>query len=228
MSFGNTVWERGLEGTDELSERRYISAVSGFTVYGLLLTSLIAFQTMAWHPNLLVYLLIGLAVPIAGIVIALASDLWYVSLLGYTLVLGGLGAIIGPTVAMYNTGVVISAVMATAGVTAVTSLIGILYPKSLESWGIYLFGGLVALLFVRLAQVIMASVGVSEGIWYMPWIEYLAAILFSLYIIYDWNRSLRLTRTLDNAVDCALAIYLDIINLFLVILRIRGGSGSDD
>jgi FtsH-binding integral membrane protein len=50
--------------------------------------------------------------------------------------------------------------------------------------------------------------------------------LFCAYIIYDWNRALRLPYTVDNAIDAAVALYLDIMNLFIHLLRILGKSQS--
>lgn len=159
-------------------------------------------------------------IPIIGIIISVKSDNWFVSLIGYSMLVFGIGAISGPAVSMAETGALMLALISTAGVTIVMSLAGIIYPKSLEHWGGYLMGGLIALLFVRIGQTVMMSLGVFESLWYIPWIEYGAVVLFSLYIMYDWNRSLRLTRTLDNAIDSAVAIFLDIANLFFTLLRI--------
>nr|MCR5618576.1 Bax inhibitor-1 family protein [Lachnospiraceae bacterium] len=55
---------------------------------------------------------------------------------------------------------------------------------------------------------------------------WIGAALFSGYIGYDFWRAQQFPKTLDNAVDCAVDIYLDIINLFLRILRILAGSRS--
>jgi len=52
--------------------------------------------------------------------------------------------------------------------------------------------------------------------------DWIAAGIFSLYIAYDIHRSQKFPKTLDNAVDCALDIYLDIANLFIRILRSMG------
>lgn len=221
-SISDPVWEREGKGEGTLSRGAYTTAVTIFTIYGLFLTMIVAAYTLNWHPGIWAVLGIGLAMPIVGIFIALGSDSWPISLFGYTLVVAGLAAITGPAVALYEMSSVIMAIAATLGVTIVMSIVGILYPKSLEGWGGYLFGALLALVFVRFGQAIMASMGVAESIWYIPIIEYGAAVLFSLYIVYDWNRALRLPHTLDNAVDCALAIYLDIINLFVTLLRIFG------
>ncbi len=43
---------------------------------------------------------------------------------------------------------------------------------------------------------------------------------FCGYIGVDWGRANQIERTVDNAIDSAAALYLDIINLFLRILRI--------
>ena len=55
----------------------------------------------------------------------------------------------------------------------------------------------------------------------------MSAGIFSLYIGYDYQRAQFYPPTVDNAVDCALDIYLDIINLFLDILRILARSSRD-
>jgi FtsH-binding integral membrane protein len=223
MGFGDMVWDReNSRAADQMGDAAYVASVSGFTIYGLVLSSILSYFTMSWHPGWIGIIGIGLVIPILGIIIAMSSGKFIVSFLGHTMVCAGLGAIIGPSIALFDSGVVMTAIWATAGVTIVTSIVGIVYPKSLEHWGMWLFGALVALVFVRFAQIAMISLGVPEKLWYMPWIEYGAAVLFSLYIIYDWNRAMRLPHTLDNAVDCAIAIYLDIINLFVTLLRILG------
>ncbi len=52
--------------------------------------------------------------------------------------------------------------------------------------------------------------------------DWIAAGLFSLYIGYDIYRSQQFPMTVDNAVDSALDIYLDIANLFIRLLSIMG------
>jgi FtsH-binding integral membrane protein len=226
MSLSKGIWERSSFGGDTMSPRAYIASVSFFTVFGLVLATVVGFLARTWHLSWLSLIAVGFVVPLIGILIFTKSQDWFISLFGYTIMVIGLGAIMGPCVATYKATAIMQAFAATAGTTIVTSVIGIIYPKSLEKWGTYLFGGLVALLLARIAQIIMIGIGMqsARGVWL--WVEYPAALLFSLYIIYDWNRALRLNHTLDNAVDCAGAIFLDIINLFLKFLRIFGGSGS--
>ena len=51
-------------------------------------------------------------------------------------------------------------------------------------------------------------------------VDWVVAGLFSLYIGYDVWRSQQFPKTVDNAVDCALDIYLDLANLFIRLLSI--------
>jgi FtsH-binding integral membrane protein len=57
---------------------------------------------------------------------------------------------------------------------------------------------------------------------------WIAAALFSLYIGYDIYRSQNYPKTLDNAVDSALDIYMDMANLFIRLLQILGNSRRRD
>ncbi|MDD6785868.1 MAG: Bax inhibitor-1 family protein [Eggerthellales bacterium] len=45
-------------------------------------------------------------------------------------------------------------------------------------------------------------------------------LIFSGYIGYDWYRAQNVAPTADNAIDCACALYMDIVNLFIRLLRI--------
>ena len=49
-----------------------------------------------------------------------------------------------------------------------------------------------------------------------------------MYIAYDVWRSQQFPPTMDNAIDSALDIYLDIINLFIDLLEIFGNKSSKD
>lgn len=218
IQLGETIWERR-GSPNHLTMPVYMLAVAGFTILGLLISVLVALATMQWHTSWLLVIGLWFIFPFLGIYIAVKSDSWFVSLIGYVLVVAGIGAGTGPTVAMSGSGIALVALGATLGVTILASAIGMTYPRALQHWGAYLFGALIALLCVRIAQGVMAGLGVMEHQWYVPWLEYGTAMIFSLYIIFDWNRARSLPRTLDNAVDCSLAIYLDVINVFLSLFR---------
>ena len=50
----------------------------------------------------------------------------------------------------------------------------------------------------------------------------------ALYIGYDWVRANSVQRTTTNAIAAASALYLDIINIFLRLLRILARSRNDN
>ena len=55
------------------------------------------------------------------------------------------------------------------------------------------------------------------------WWDWVVALIFCGYIGYDWVEAQNKYKTLDNAVDSAMDLYLDIINLFVRLL-----SSKDD
>ena len=52
--------------------------------------------------------------------------------------------------------------------------------------------------------------------------DFIVVIIFCGYIGYDWARAQEYNPTLDNAIDSAADIYVDVINLFVRILSIIG------
>ena len=69
------------------------------------------------------------------------------------------------------------------------------------------FGVLAALCFVLFPAALMLT-------------DYVVVLLFCGYVGFDWARAQQYPKTLDNAIDCAADIYVDIINLFIRILSI--------
>lgn len=172
------------------------------------------------------FLLLGFVIPLLGIFIALGSDKPIISFLGYNMVVVGFGMILGPTIFMYSADIVLMALATTFLLTLGMSAIGIAYPKSLAHWGGWLFGILLAVIVGQFTGIFMSMIGYPGVAQVMdsPVMHILISILFCAYIIYDWNRALRIPKTVDNAIDTAVALYLDIINLFIHILSLYGKS----
>ena len=55
-----------------------------------------------------------------------------------------------------------------------------------------------------------------------PIFDWIFVVIFSGYIGYDWVRAQMVPKTVDNAIDCAAALYVDIAILFLRLVRIFG------
>ena len=57
--------------------------------------------------------------------------------------------------------------------------------------------------------------------------DYVVVLIFCGYVGFDWARAQQYPKTLDNAIDCAADIYVDIVNLFIRILSIISKSKKD-
>ncbi len=220
----DSVWTRSGYGT--MSKNLFAFATSAWTALGIAATMAGAAVSEKWELNL-VFLLGVLVAGIAGVIIALKSDVPIVSLFGYMLVAIPFGLMLGPVVALYTMASVVRVFFVTTGMVVALGIVGAVIPDSLEGLGSWLFGGLVALLIGLLIVPIagMFGVPIKEAMTILDWV---GVVLFSGYVVYDWNRAMRVPFTLDNSIDCALAVYLDWINLFIRLLELTGTKKSDD
>ncbi len=212
------VYERS--GPDEMSRSAFYLVMGCVLAWGFTGTYIVSQMTAHWRPNLMEFLLVGLALPLVGIFMGLSNSA-FISFIGFNLVVIPFGAILGPSLAHYELaqpGLVGQAAVLTAAVTGVMAVSGLLFPDFYRSIGGALFGALSALLIVMIISLFVpALMGFTV-------IHYAAAGLFALYIGYDMHRASEIPATLDNAVDVCVSLYLDIINLFLWILRIMSNN----
>jgi FtsH-binding integral membrane protein len=150
-----------------------------------------------------------------GVYLFNGSDKPLVSFIGYNFVVVPFGLIINIVVSRYDPAVVAEAIRVTAGVTLIMMILGSMYPKFFAKISGALTIALLAVIVVELFQVFVLGI-------HHDWIDWAVAIIFCGYIGYDWGRANQIPKTLDNAVDSAAALYMDIINLFLRLLRILG------
>lgn len=143
-----------------------------------------------------------------------SSNPW-VSFLGYNLVVVPFGLVINMVVSRYDPNLVLEAIRITALVTAGMMLLGSLFPAFFERIASALTVALLLVIIVELVEIFVF--GIHHGI-----LDWIVVLIFCGYIGYDWGRANQIPKTLDNAVDSAAALYMNIINLFLRILRILG------
>ena len=98
-------------------------------------------------------------------------------------------------------------------------VLSIAFPDFFSGLGKILFGSLIGLIVAGLISMFLFPGAYTLVTW-------IGAAIFALYIGYDYWRAQQYAKTIDNAVDSAVAIYLDIINLFLKILRVLGSRGG--
>lgn len=151
----------------------------------------------------------------AGITLFRKSDKPHVSFLGYNLVVVPFGFVVNLVVAQYDPDLVLDAMMVTGGVTLVMMCLGSLFPAFFKKIAGALTVALLAVICVELLSIFWLDLDQNV-------IDWVVVVIFCGYIGYDWGRANAIPKTLDNAVDSAAAIYMDIINLFLRLLRIMG------
>ena len=225
-SISDSVWKRQTADAPVMSKNLFAFMVSFWTMLGIGVSAACAVSTQGHQFDLITYLVLGLVVPIVGIVIALNSDVPAFSLLGYMMVAIPFGLITGPLIALYTTASVVKVLVVTTGVVAVLGVVGAVIPDSLESWAGFLLGGLLVLLFGTFIVDIAGFFGlpISGAMTMLDWV---GVVLFSGYVVYDLNRAMRVPWTHDNAIDCAVAVYLDFANIFLRLLDLIGVKKKD-
>ncbi len=144
-----------------------------------------------------------------------SSDKPWVSFLGYNLVVVPFGLIVNLVVSRYDSALVYEAIRITALVTLGMMLLGTLFPRFFASIASALTIALLLVIVVELVEVFI--LGIHHGV-----IGWIVVLIFCGYVGVDWGRANQIPKTLDNAIDSAAALYMDIINLFLRILRILG------
>ncbi len=204
---------------DRLSARSYNLALTGLLAYGLLLNAVIVYYFAYPLMNALQgvspwLLLAGYLVPtFLGIVLAAKSQNPAVSFVGYNLVVLPIGIMLSLVIPGLPAGIVVKAMALTGMVTVTMALISLVRPQ--------LFLGLGRTLVIALVVGLVAELVATFLFGYRGQIfDWFFVLLFSGYIGYDVAKSQAYPKTLDNAVDSALDIYLDVINLFIRLLSI--------
>ncbi|WP_197498441.1 Bax inhibitor-1 family protein [Vibrio scophthalmi] len=212
------VFERGFTGEPEISARLYNLAIGAVLCWGFwinwLMVSAIPVEVIA-SINPWVFFIGYFASCFIGIYLFRSSSNPLVSFLGYNFVVVPFGLIINMVVSQYDPALVLSAIQVTGLVTGVMMILGTLFPNFFAKIAGALTIALLAVIVVELFQIFVLGI-------HQAWIDWAVAVIFCGYIGYDWGRANQIPKTLDNAVDSAAALYMDIINLFLRILRIMG------
>jgi FtsH-binding integral membrane protein len=213
-----SVWTRDKAAGEIIGDRTYNLMIGLVLCWGFLLNYLmvvsIPSQTIAAiNPFALI---IGYFVfCFFGIYLYTKSDNPLVSFIGYNFVVVPFGLIVNLAVSQYSPDLVGNAIAVTGGVTGIMMILGTLYPGFFFSIARGLFVALIAVIIVELMAVFFFGYRGNM-------IDYAVVLIFCGYIGLDWARANAIPKTMDNAVDSAAALYMDIIILFLRILRIMG------
>jgi FtsH-binding integral membrane protein len=213
----------------------FIRRVYNWMALGLAATALVALYT-AGNPQLLkmifgnTLVFFGLIIAELGLVIWLSAGINRLQFSTASALFFVYSALNGLTLSViflaYTRASIASTFFVTAGTFGVTSLYGYTTKKDLSSWGSFFFMGLIGIIIASVVNIFLKSPMVY-------WVVTYAGILvFVGLTAYDTNKlkQMALAGFADeetegkSAVLGALALYLDFINLFLMLLRIFGSS----
>jgi len=122
---------------------------------------------------------------------------------------------------MFESRIVLQALIFTFGIFIALTLFACQTKYDFTSWMPYLFGALwVLILFGFMAAFFPKSSGVELGY------GIVAALIFSGYILVDTQLVIRHYHV-EEEIAAAISLYLDILNLFLAILRILNSQNNN-
>ena len=219
-------------GAVELSESRYNLTIGATLTWGFLLNFLLmqfagpAIVNMLYRaPDRFSFFQIGFLIAYFVLVMIGSSMVRSFSpgkcFLGYNLIAIPVGIVVTIATIGFDPTIVTRAVLITAIITLVMMLVSAVFPATFTRMG----SGLgIALL----ATVIVESLALLLFRMDLAFIDFIVVAIMCLYIGFDWVRANSVQRTTANAIAAASALYLDIINIFLRVLRILARSRSRD
>lgn len=151
----------------------------------------------------------------ASMMIVYNSKIPVISFAGFTGLSISMGLLLTYYVAFFEIGSIVSAFITTGVVTGIMVVMGTIFPTFFKKMGRVLF---FTLLITIIAEIIVCLImGVGATIF-----DFIVVIIFCGYVGFDWARAQDYSPTIDNAIDSAADIYVDVVNLFVRILSIIG------
>ena len=214
-------------------QQRFMVRVYNWMTAGLAITGFMAFYVS--NNETIMNIIFGnpimpivLMIAQIGLVFWLASRVMQMSVsqaTGVFMLYAGLtGVTFSFIFVVYTSASITSTFLVTAGTFGAMSLYGYTTKKDLTSWGSFLFMGLIGIIIASVVNMFMQS-----NMMHMI-ITYAGVLIFVGLTAYD-TQKIKETNILGNegtdedtkeAIRGALTLYLDFINLFLMLLRLMG------
>ncbi len=201
----------------KVTERAYNLTIGLTLLWGILINVVMStvFVYQILSLNYLLVLVLYFVGTIGCSILVHRSDNPAVSFAGFTGMAVSMGLLLTFYVTMFTGHSVAYAFIATALVTVIMVILSMLYPAFFANLGRTLFVALIGCILIQFVGGLILGLP-------MTIIDYAVAAIFCGYIGLDWYRAQQFPKTLDNAVDSAADIYLDVVNLFIRILAITG------
>ncbi len=227
--------DRGVGATDEV--RTFFQRVYLYMSLGLAVTGLVAMAVASSEAaiafvfgNRLVFY--GLLIAELALVVAFSAAVTRVSAGIAALMFFSYAALSGITFSAiflrYTAGSIASTFLVTGGMFAALSAYGLLTKRRLDGLGSFAFMGLIGLVIASIVNIFLQSP-------LLYWLStFVGVIVFTGLTAYDTAKLKEIASSgavgddrTKLALRGALALYLDFINLFLMLLRIFGGRRRD-
>lgn len=217
----------------ELAQRTFVSKVYGWMAFALLVTALVAMATVS-SPDLQKLVVANRGVFIVlilaelGLVIGLSAAINRMSASTATAMFIAYSALNGLTLSfiffVYTTGSIASTFFITAATFGAMSVYGHTTKRDLTSIGNLCFMGLIGVIIASVANLFFSSPAIYWAT------TYIGVLVFVGLTAYDTQKIKRMglagleegEQERKGAILGALALYLDFINLFILLLRIFG------
>jgi len=212
----------------------FMRGVYGWMGLGLGVTALAAFMT-ASTPAMMQFIFgnqivfFGLIIAELVLVVAISAAINKLSASaasGLFLLYSALNGLTLSVIFMaYTQSSIMSAFVVSAGMFAAMSVYGLVTKKDLTSWGSFLFMGLIGIIIASIVNMFVKSSAMSMVI------SYVGVLVFVGLTAYDTQKLKIMGETAPagdgtavrrGTILGALTLYLDFINLFLMMLRIMG------
>jgi FtsH-binding integral membrane protein len=211
-------------------ERAFIRAAYGWMFGGLLLTAAAAawvvmspaMQNLLFRTPALMFGLIIVELVLVGVLSFRITKMSPAAAASIFLVYSLLNGLTLSTVAFVYTGASIFQAFAVAGgMFGAMSIYGLVTKRDLTGWGSFFFMGLIGIVLASVVNIFMKSDGLSFVI------SVIGVVVFVGLTAYDTQKlktyaQVEGPQSTNFAVIGALALYLDFINLFLMLLRLFG------
>ena len=200
-----------------VTERTYNLTIGLTLLWGVLINVVMAtfFTYQILSMNYLLVVVLYFAGTLGCSILVHKSSSPAMSFAGFTGMAISMGLLLTFYVTAFTGHSVAYAFIATALITVIMVLLSMLYPEFFRNLGRTLFVSLIGCILIELIGSLVLGLP-------MTIIDYAVALIFCGYIGMDWHRAQQFPKTMDNAVDSAADIYLDVVNLFVRILSITG------
>lgn len=166
---------------------------------------------------IIIFFAFFLGLPLIGAMMSSLSNDALISFAGYHFIILPFGFLNSILFLVYESNSIYSIFLLTLIAASVMCLLGASFPDFFSQIGGALGAALFALIVASIINTIFFGNSAKAGL-----LDYIGAGIFCLYIGYDFWRATEVRKTFDNAVDIAVQLYLDMLNLMLYLLKIMG------